>query len=431
MSADDGRIRVIGPDGFRMIPDTLLLNPQEVSDADVRLYGLMLWHGRNGQGTFPGRKALMLEMGKSSLRTIDACLDRLMRAGYLKISPQYDDKRRQTSNLYTLLFTPLPPEERQTERPGTATGRRRRTRPASAAADEAAVSTGSPAAADGPGQATKGPQETAGQPTVQSVARGTVQSTARGDRATDCTVGGATDCTGTVQLTAPIRESKVKREEEEGPSSTEGDQAQVVGAVENSAHAGTNDQDPPAAPPAARTVAEVYRALPRPLTATIRTAASRKVLDEIAAQLQHRTPAELLDRVQRNWAEFDGAPVRDGVGVARRVLRRGFDCLDVRCEDGVQLDTGESCKSCEQDRQARNGPPGHVAAPPSGSKTGGSPDGEPATPALAAVPAPRPGQLAAERNAARSTAGDPRANRDLQDLRRDLGWVRPATKAAQ
>lgn len=430
MSTDSGQIRVLGPDGFRMIPDTLLLNPAEVSDADVRLYGLMLWHGRNGQGTFPGRKILMAEMGKSSLRTIDACLDRLMRAGYLKISPQYDDKGRQTSNLYTLLFTPLPPDERQTERPGTATGRRRKSRPESTAADDQRFSTGGSAAAVDQEAQPDIDEETAGQPTVQLTARGPVQSIARGGRATDCTDGGATDCTGTVQLTAPIRESKVKREEEEGPSSTEGDQPQVVRAVENSAHAGTKTEDHPIVTVPPRTLTEVYRALPRQLTSKIRTAASRKVLDEIGTQLQHRTPEELLARVERNWAAFDGLPIHDGVGAARRVLRRGFPCIDVRCEDGVQLDTGESCRSCGQERHKPS--PRHVAAPPSGRSDSGTPDGETATPpvAPAAVPPPRPGNLAAEHNALRSSATDPVGHRAVEKLRTDLGWVRPHTKAS-
>jgi hypothetical protein len=83
----------------------------------------------------------------------------------------------------------------------------------------------------------------------------------------------------------------------------------------------------------------VYRALPEELTVRISEHGSRRVLEALASELVHRSPAELATRIARNWEHWRyrliaDEPVRDGVALAIRLARRGLDCPDVRCEDG-------------------------------------------------------------------------------------------------
>jgi hypothetical protein len=89
-----------------------------------------------------------------------------------------------------------------------------------------------------------------------------------------------------------------------------------------------------------RAAAELYRTLPAELTQRIPEHGSRRVLGTIAAELEHRSLAELADRIARNWEHSryritDQEPVRDPIAVAIRLARRGLDCPDIRCEDGV------------------------------------------------------------------------------------------------
>ncbi|RJL20182.1 hypothetical protein [Bailinhaonella thermotolerans] len=97
--------------------------------------------------------------------------------------------------------------------------------------------------------------------------------------------------------------------------------------------------------------AAVYRTLPAELTSRIPEHGSRRVLAAIAAELAHRTGAELADRAARNWAHFAarlaaGEQIRDAAALAVRLVRRGLACPDVRCEDGHQLDLDAACKAC-------------------------------------------------------------------------------------
>ncbi len=96
---------------------------------------------------------------------------------------------------------------------------------------------------------------------------------------------------------------------------------------------------------------ELYRALPGGVAGQISERGSRRVLEALAAQLEHRSVAELAERIARNWEHWRwrllaGEPVRDPVALAIRLTRRGLDCPDVRCEDGHQLDLDTPCKAC-------------------------------------------------------------------------------------
>lgn len=116
--------------------------------------------------------------------------------------------------------------------------------------------------------------------------------------------------------------------------------------------------------------AAVYRALPATLTERVPEHGSRRALEVIAAELAHRTPAELAERITRNWEHFQyrittSEPIRDPVAVAIRLTRRGIDCPDVRCEDGWQLDLEAPCKASEDHSAALTSPQGpqDAAAP--------------------------------------------------------------------
>jgi DNA-binding transcriptional ArsR family regulator len=100
-----------------------------------------------------------------------------------------------------------------------------------------------------------------------------------------------------------------------------------------------------------RAAAEVYRTLPAELTRRIPEHGSRRVLSAISAELEHRTPAELAERIAGNWEHWRyrltaAEPIRDPVALTIRLTRRGLDCPDVRCEDGYQLDVDAPCKAC-------------------------------------------------------------------------------------
>ncbi|WP_242884077.1 hypothetical protein [Actinomadura litoris] len=105
--------------------------------------------------------------------------------------------------------------------------------------------------------------------------------------------------------------------------------------------------------PVPRAAIDLYRALPPAITRQIPEHGSQRILRAIAAELQHRTPAELANRITRNWDHWryritDTDPIRDAVALATRIVRRGRLCPDVRCEDGHQLDLNSPCKACAQ-----------------------------------------------------------------------------------
>ncbi|MFE2170507.1 hypothetical protein ACFXB3_36415 [Streptomyces sp. NPDC059447] len=85
-----------------------------------------------------------------------------------------------------------------------------------------------------------------------------------------------------------------------------------------------------------------------------------------------RTADQLVERIQRRWwthryarALADGELISP-VGVAIALVRPSVDCPDPMCEDGVTLDTGHPCRTCEQrseDRRHGRKPQDHDTAP--------------------------------------------------------------------
>lgn len=98
-------------------------------------------------------------------------------------------------------------------------------------------------------------------------------------------------------------------------------------------------------PPAA---VGLYRQLPERLREHVPEHGSRRVLRALAAELEHRTAAELSERISRRsevWA-YRTEDVKNATAVAITIVQRGYDCVDVRCEDHHRLDTGQPCSHC-------------------------------------------------------------------------------------
>ncbi|RSN48276.1 hypothetical protein [Actinomadura sp. WAC 06369] len=101
---------------------------------------------------------------------------------------------------------------------------------------------------------------------------------------------------------------------------------------------------------AAAAVAQVWRALPRELTERLADHEADRLANELARQLTHRTVAELTERITRHWEywryKLTADVVRSPIAMAHRMVRRDYDCTDIRCEDGWQLDHDAACKAC-------------------------------------------------------------------------------------
>ncbi|MFJ6709299.1 MULTISPECIES: hypothetical protein [unclassified Streptomyces] len=86
--------------------------------------------------------------------------------------------------------------------------------------------------------------------------------------------------------------------------------------------------------------------------------------DAILEALSARPPEVLVDRVKRRWWKHGyeeavmpgGKGIGSAIGVAVALVRPSTDCPDPMCEDGVVLDTGVSCRTCEQRREDRKRP---------------------------------------------------------------------------
>ncbi|MEU6721564.1 hypothetical protein ABZ897_59860 [Nonomuraea sp. NPDC046802] len=104
--------------------------------------------------------------------------------------------------------------------------------------------------------------------------------------------------------------------------------------------------------PVDRVAAEVFRAVPAPLADLLPEHGKRRVLAAIAAELAtgHRSPAELADRIAGR-GEVWRCHVEDARDITAVVIgdvvRRGYHCPDVRCEDHANLDTGLDCRACQ------------------------------------------------------------------------------------
>ena len=93
----------------------------------------------------------------------------------------------------------------------------------------------------------------------------------------------------------------------------------------------------------------LYRLLPERLRARVPEHGSRRVLHAIADELTHRTAGELAERITRRgqaWA-YRVEDVKDATAVATTIVRRGYDCPDIRCEDHHRIDTSQPCTHCE------------------------------------------------------------------------------------
>jgi hypothetical protein len=92
------------------------------------------------------------------------------------------------------------------------------------------------------------------------------------------------------------------------------------------------------------------RAMPAALTATLTEHEVQRLATEVARQLEHRTADELCERITRHWDywryKLAAELIRSPIAAATRMLRRDFDCPDIRCEDRWQLDLDAPCKAC-------------------------------------------------------------------------------------
>jgi hypothetical protein len=119
------------------------------------------------------------------------------------------------------------------------------------------------------------------------------------------------------------------------------------------------------------------RAIPMALAQGIPAFGRQRVLTAIAAELTSRTPAELAERIRRRWEPWQWRDdIDDPTAVAITIVRRGYPCPDLRCEQHHRLDTGQACAACTQiageTARHRTGAPDHgqhpdaISARPSG-----------------------------------------------------------------
>ncbi|WP_319282376.1 hypothetical protein [Streptomyces ipomoeae] len=108
--------------------------------------------------------------------------------------------------------------------------------------------------------------------------------------------------------------------------------------------------------------------------------------DAILEALDSRKPEVLVDRVQRRWwahgyeaaAAPGGKGIGSAVGVAIALVRPSTDCPEPMCEDGVILDNGVPCRTCEKRREDRktdriNGVPAQHGEGPAPGPAGQAP----------------------------------------------------------
>ncbi|MGR6975223.1 hypothetical protein ACU639_37565 [Streptomyces cynarae] len=116
-------------------------------------------------------------------------------------------------------------------------------------------------------------------------------------------------------------------------------------------------------------VEAVEAGLPEELRALLPPFRPTALRDTILREHQHRTTDELIARADRRWYAWGFASTADisaggtglthPVGVAIRLLashrcpisKCGRECPDPRCEDGVIIDTNQSCPRCAEHRR--------------------------------------------------------------------------------
>jgi hypothetical protein len=133
------------------------------------------------------------------------------------------------------------------------------------------------------------------------------------------------------------------------------------------------------------------------LTAQLSEHGRYRVLAVLAAELKHRSPAELAERIAIRWEHWRYRPeeVTEPAAVAITIARRGYDCVDVRCEDHARLDTGQPCGACAETarqitkrRLAASEPPVIHDQPSAGPESPGSDSQAPTGPLSAPPPPP-------------------------------------------
>lgn len=98
-------------------------------------------------------------------------------------------------------------------------------------------------------------------------------------------------------------------------------------------------------------VSAVWRVFPAELVQLLAVHEAPRIANAIAAELSHRTVTELGERITRHWAywryKLAAGLVRSPAAIAFRLVRRDFECPDIRCEDRWHLDLDAPCKACE------------------------------------------------------------------------------------
>lgn len=128
----------------------------------------------------------------------------------------------------------------------------------------------------------------------------------------------------------------------------------------------TSSSDEKPKPAELRTVVE---GVPEPLKQLLQEDWPRelpgRVNEFIGAGLtkEHRTPAQLLERMARRWQVFGyedallsqtGEGIRRSIGVLEELLSPSkCEGNNIDCEDGIELYTGRTCPRCEEARQDR------------------------------------------------------------------------------
>jgi hypothetical protein len=107
----------------------------------------------------------------------------------------------------------------------------------------------------------------------------------------------------------------------------------------------------------------VEAAFPEPLCALLPSYRPPVLRDALLEALDSRSPEVLAERVLRRWwmhgyekaAAPGGKGIGSAIGVAVALVRPSTDCPEPMCEDGVILDNGVPCRTCERrsgDRKA-------------------------------------------------------------------------------
>lgn len=144
----------------------------------------------------------------------------------------------------------------------------------------------------------------------------------------------------------------------------------------------------------ASAVGLVIGLLPRRLRDQLPAPVPRTVQDTIRTELARGlTPDQLVSRAERRWVEHgyedavesaSGPGLLRPVGVAVALVRQG-NCTSPRCDDGIDLDTGAVCRTCEREAEDRKQRREAAQGPIQGAFLTPVPSGPTVTP----VPAPR------------------------------------------